>query len=126
MSYKVIKVCDNENFLAAMLYVSSLVVIFLLSNIIIPLFLCMLKAKNSDFIEFHGKNVLNFQITILCLVTISMFTWIIFIDAILFFVIGAILFFAVIILDVVMMLKGAYSAYTGRQENIKYCYKFIK
>lgn len=118
MSYKVIKVCDNENFLAAMLYVSSLVVIFLLSNIIIPLFLCMLKAKNSDFIEFHGKNVLNFQITILCLVTISMFTWIIFIDAI--------LFFAVIILDLVMMLKGAYSAYTGRQENIKYCYKFIK
>lgn len=118
MSNKTINVCDNENFWAAMLYVSSLVVIFPLSNIIIPLVLWMLKAKDSALIEFHGKNVLNFQITLLFLVIISMVTWIIFV--------GAVLFFAVIIFDIVMMLKGAYSAYTGRQETIKYCYKFIK
>lgn len=118
MSNKIIKVCENENFWAAMLYVSSIILIFPLSNIIIPLVLWMLKAKDSDLIEFHGKNVLNFQLNMLFLVIISMITWMIFV--------GAILFFAVIIFDIVMMLKGAYDAYMGRQDTIKYCYKFIK
>lgn len=118
MSNQTITFSDNQNFWAAMLYVSSIVIIFPLSNIIIPLVLWMLKAKDSDFIEFHGKNVLNFQITILLLVILSMFTWLIFI--------GVIFFFVVIIFDLVVMLKGAYSAYIGRQEIIKYCYKFIK
>ncbi len=118
MSNRTIKVCENENFWAAMLYISSIVIIFPLSNIIIPLVLWMRKAKESDFIEFHGKNVLNFQITMLFLVIISMLTWVIFF--------GVVLFFGVMNFDLIMMLKGAYGAYTGSQKTIKYSYKFIK
>jgi uncharacterized protein len=56
---------QNNRLLAAICHLSTLVTPFFLANIIVPFAIWMAKRDESDLIDDQGREVLNFQITML-------------------------------------------------------------
>jgi uncharacterized protein len=135
MGYNNKKIHNRENVWAAALYVASLVFIFPFSNVFLPAVIWFLQKEESDFIDFHAKNVINFQMNLICLilaVTLGfVLIWIIFnsLFAELFptlMLFSIIAFGFIMIADFYITILAAFKAYAGKTENIKYSYKFIK
>ena len=52
----------NSKIYEILMYVLAVVPFFRLSNILIPLCIWYLKKNDNQSIDFHGKNILNYQI----------------------------------------------------------------
>lgn len=57
------KTLDKEEFWCLGLYLSGLIPIFPFSNVVLPMAVWLLKKNESERIAVHGRDVLNFQIT---------------------------------------------------------------
>ena len=83
-------------------------------HIVVTLVIWLSKKEESDFINLHGKESLNFQISITIYLIISTILAIV--------LIGFLLFFGIIIFDIVMVIKGSIAASEGKE--FIYPYKF--
>jgi len=83
-----------------------------------PLIIWLIKKNDSPAVNKHGKESLNFQISILIYVLISSASMVI--------LIGFLLFPAVMIFDIVMIIKAALKANKGEDVQYPLCIRFIK
>lgn len=81
-------------------------------NIIGPLVIWLLKKDQSDYIDHHGKEALNFQITIAIGFVISF--------VLVFVVIGVLLIVGLAIFDLVVIIMATIKA----SEGVRYTYPF--
>lgn len=87
-------------------------------NIVGPLIAWQIKKDTSEFVDYHGKEALNFQIT----VTIAMFVSILLILVI----IGIFLLIAIPIIDLVLVIIAAVKASNGELYRYPLTIRFIK
>ena len=87
-------------------------------NIVGPLIAWQIKKDTSEFVDYHGKEALNFQIT----VTIAMFVSILLILV----VIGIFLLIAIPIIDLVLVIIAAVKASNGELYRYPLTIRFIK
>ncbi len=99
---------SEERGLALACHISGLV-----APIIGPLLIWLLKREESEYLDYHGREALNFQITISIMAFISFFLC--------FILIGFLLIFVVIIYSFVFSLIGAVKA----NEGVRYQYPLI-
>ncbi len=91
--------------------------IFPFGNIIGPLVMWLIKKDESPFIDFHGKEALNFQITVIL--------WAILVGILSFFCIGLLLLPFLIIYGIVGMILGAIKANEGEEYLIPFTLRLI-
>lgn len=87
-------------------------------NIIGPLVLWLVKKDSSPFIDLHGKESLNFQISITIYASIS--------SLLIFILIGFPMLIAVAIFAIVCMIKAAIKANDGQIYRYPATIRFIK
>jgi len=87
-------------------------------NIVGPLVIWLLKREDAEFIDWHGKEAVNFQISI----TIYAVAAIILV----FVVIGFLILPAVAIFDIVCIIMAAVKANNGERWRYPLCIRFIK
>ena len=90
----------------------------MLGNIIGPLLLWLLKRQESQFVDDHGKEAVNFQISITIYAVVGCFLT--------FPLIGILMLPAVAILDAVFIITGAVKASDGERFRYPICIRFIK
>lgn len=83
-----------------------------------PLILWLIKKEQSPFINDQGKEVLNFQITTILAMIVSII--------LIFIVIGIFLYFAVIIAYLVLMIMGLLKAKEGVAYRFPYALRLLK
>lgn len=89
-----------------------------LGNIIAPLIIWQIKKEDSSFIAYHGKEALNFQISIIIYISIA---------AILsFFLIGLPLLFGLWIFSLIIVIIAALKANDGQYYRYPLTIRFIK
>lgn len=119
----------NKNNLACLLYVISLVWVFPMSNFILPLILWLLIKHNHKDLIMHGKNLLNFQLT-LSLSSLIFWALLIFSPINSYYFLGfnfSTLCLMLMILGACgFIVKGAISAYKGNMYKLPFAYSFIK
>lgn len=98
---------------------AGFVVPVILSGIIAPLIIWQIKKDDSPFIDEHGKEALNFQISIGIYALVSLLL-------IPVFCIGAFLLTAVGIFNLVFLLIAAIKANNGSHYRYPLCIRFIK
>ncbi len=98
---------------------AGFVVPVILSGIIAPLIIWQIKKDDSPFIDEHGKEALNFQISIGIYALVSLLL-------IPVFCIGAFLLTAVGIFNLVFLLIAAIKANNGFHYSYPLCIRFIK
>jgi uncharacterized Tic20 family protein len=89
-----------------------------LGNVIGPLVVWLMKKDRYPFVDFHGKEVLNFQLTLLVALLVS---WVL-----VFVLIGFVLLPALAIAAVVLTIIGIIKAANGEYYRYPYSFKFIK
>ncbi|MEM9908248.1 MAG: DUF4870 domain-containing protein [Cyanobacteria bacterium P01_D01_bin.44] len=87
-------------------------------NVIAPLVLWLTKRETSQFIDVHGREVLNFQISILIWSMVSLILSC--------FLIGIPLLIAIAIFDIVVTIIGALEAQKGRYYRYPLTIRFIE
>ena len=91
---------SDERTMALLVHIGGII-----TGFIVPLIIWLIKKDESDFVDHHGREALNFQITVL----IAMF-----VSAILtYVVIGCLLFPVVMIADIVFGVLAAVAANKG-------------
>lgn len=95
----------EERLWAVLCHLSTFITVFFLANVFVPLIIWLLKRDQSAFIGDQAKEVLNFQLSILLYLGISLVLVLVFIGIPLLFLVG---FF-----HVVMSIVGAIKAYDG-------------
>ena len=90
----------------------------IIGYIIVPLLILIWKGKESEFVEYHSRESLNFQITM----TIY---WIVTV-ALMFLVVGIIIAIPLAIFEVVVMVMAALKAGDGEMYRYPLCIRFIK
>jgi uncharacterized Tic20 family protein len=89
-----------------------------LGNIIAPLVIWLIKKDESAYVDYHGKEALNFQLTM----TLAMF-----VSAILIFVlIGIPLLIVVAIADLILSIMAAVRANEGEHYRYPFNIRFIQ
>jgi uncharacterized Tic20 family protein len=83
-----------------------------------PLILWQIKKDAYPFVDEQGKEALNFQITALIAMAVS--------AVLICVVIGAFLFPAVLVLDLVFIIIGAVKANAGEHYRYPICIRFVK
>jgi uncharacterized Tic20 family protein len=109
---------DEQNW-AAIIHISAfsgLIIPF--GNIIIPLFLWLIKKNDSPFIDFHGKEAVNFQISVTVYFALAY--------VLLFVLIGIPLLLVVFLLSFIFPIIAAIKAVEGRYYFYHVSIKFIK
>ena len=97
---------------------AGFVVPVVISGIITPLIVWQIKKDEHQFIDEHGKEAVNFQISILlCSVICIPF---------IFVVIGIVMLVAVGIFDIVCLLIAGIKANNGEHYRYPICIRFIK
>jgi uncharacterized Tic20 family protein len=89
-----------------------------LANFIAPLVLWFTKKDESQFIDEHGKQMLNFQI--------SVFIWTILCVPLCFIIIGFFLLFALFVVDLVCTIIGAVKAQNGEYYTYPITIQFLR
>lgn len=89
-----------------------------LGNVIGPLVIWLMKKDKYPFVDYHGKEVLNFQLTVLIALLVS---WVL-----VFVLIGFLLLPAVVIAALVLTIIGIIKAGNGEYYKYPYSIKFIK
>ncbi len=88
-----------------------------LGNIIGPLLVWMLKKEESAFVDFHGKESINFQITMTIYVVAALILMLL--------VVGVVLIVAVFLFDLVMIVVAAIKAANGEKFRYPLSIRFI-
>ncbi|WP_375057707.1 DUF4870 domain-containing protein [Zobellella sp. DQSA1] len=81
-----------------------------LGNIVVPLVLWLLKRRESAYVDFHGKEVLNFQITLLLALVVCWVLTFVIIGFVLMVVLGLVALVLTLI-GVVRASRGEYYRY---------------
>jgi len=89
-----------------------------LGNIIAPLVIWLVKKDESDYVNYHGAQALNFQISIIIYVVVSLI--------LVFIFIGVLMVIAVAIFDIIMIIIAAIKANQGERYKYPLCIPFIK
>ena len=89
-----------------------------LGNIIAPLIIWLIKKEESPFVDFHGKEVLNFQISLLIYFAIAF--------VLIFVLIGLPMFIALWIFSLVIVVVAALKANAGEYYKYPLTIRFIK
>src|SRR4051794_27416306 len=92
--------------------------IFPFGNLILPLIIWQLKKDLDQFVDYHGKESLNFQITITIAFLLVFPT--------LFVLIGFVLIPAILVFDVVMMIVAALKANNGERFEYPFTIRLVK
>jgi uncharacterized Tic20 family protein len=87
-------------------------------NIFAPLVIWLLKKDEYEFVEFHGKESVNFQLTITIAAMGALF--------LIFLLIGILLFPAVLLFDLVLKVVAAVKASNGEYFSYPLTIRFIK
>ncbi len=87
-------------------------------NIIGPLVLWQIKKDQSTYIDFHGKEAVNFQISVTILVAISIILIVV--------LIGILMLIAIGILSIVFLVIAAIKANEGVYYTYPFTMRFIK
>lgn len=87
-------------------------------SVIAPLIIWQVKKNEFEFVDEHGKEALNFQISILIYALVS--------GLLCFVCIGLVLLPAVYIFDLVFLLIAAVKANNGEHYRYPICIRFIK
>jgi uncharacterized Tic20 family protein len=87
-------------------------------HIVAPLVIWLIKKDESPFVDDHGKESLNFQISMSIYALIGLVLTLV--------VIGAVLLIAAVIFDVVMVIIAAVRANSGERYRYPLCMRFIK
>ncbi|MEJ8778903.1 DUF4870 domain-containing protein [Pseudogracilibacillus sp. ICA-222130] len=103
----------DERIFAMLIYLTSF-----FTTIIGPLIIWLLKRDDSKFVDFHGKNYLNFLISFVIYGIVAVILKVLLIGFILFPIVG----FLVIIFTII----GAIKAYQGEWYRIPFTIKFIR
>lgn len=104
---------NDERLMAMLIYVTSF-----FTTIIGPIIIWMIKREESAFIDFHGKEYLNF--------VISYFVYGIVAAISMFLLIGFILAPAVGIAAVIFTIMAAIKSYNGEMYRIPFIFRLIK
>lgn len=88
------------------------------TNIILPLFILLIKGEESSFIEDHGKESLNFQISMSIYYLISLI--------LIFLIIGILFFFGLWIFNFIMIIAASVKANEGEIYRYPLTLRFIK
>jgi len=89
-----------------------------LGNILGPLIMWLLKKDESEYVDYHGKESLNFQISILIYVLIAGLSCLL--------LIGFVLLPAVLIFDIVAVIIATVKANDGIRYRYPLCIRLIK
>lgn len=109
----------DANQFALFVHLSSFVGFLIpFANIFLPLILWTIKRKESEYIDYHGKEVINFQISVLIWIIISIIAMLLLVG----FVMIVVVFFASIILPII----GGIAAHNGERYRYPFCFRFIK
>jgi hypothetical protein len=106
-------VSNNERMLAAAIYVTSF-----FSALIGPLIIWLIKKDESDFVDFHGKEYLNFFISYSVYVIVASILMVVLIGFILLPIIGIMVF--------VLTIIGAVKAYEGEIYRLPFVFRLLK
>ncbi|HEX3032121.1 MAG TPA: DUF4870 domain-containing protein [Bacillota bacterium] len=87
-------------------------------HIIFPLIIWQIKKNDSDFIDYHGKEALNFQISATIYLFISLILTV--------FLIGFLLMGALWLFNMVIVIIAAIRANNGERYQYPLCFRFIK
>ncbi len=110
---------ENERLLALIMHLSMIAGFFVpFTNIIIPLVIWLLKKDESQYIDVHGKEVVNFQISLLIYLMISGVLTIVLIG-----IIGLVGFS---IFGLIVAIMGGIKAYNGEYYQYPLCIRLIK
>jgi len=105
-------VTKNDETYATIMHLGGFFVSF-----IVPLIMWLLKKDESQFIDFHGRQALNLQLSMLIYGIVSFI--------LLFVLIGIILLPIVFILDVIFSIVAAIKAYNGEYYRIPVAIQFF-
>ncbi len=94
----------------------------IIGSVIGPLIVWQIKKDEFGFVDEHGKEAVNFQISMLLYLLISAIIWI----PLSFICIGALIPFAISIVDLVFMLIAAVKANDGEHYRYPLTIRFIK
>jgi len=110
----------NEKTWGMLCHLSALTIIFGIPflNVVAPLVIWLLKKNESAFIDYHGKQSVNFQITVSIITLVCVLLSMI--------VIGLPLLIAVIVASAVYVITATIKANNGEYFAYKFCVKFIK
>jgi len=89
-----------------------------LGNIIAPLVIWLTQKDKSAFVDYHGKEALNFQITLMIAYLIA--------GILVFVVVGIVLLGIVFVLSVIFMVLAAVAANKGEFYKYPFAISFIK
>ncbi|MGJ7921491.1 DUF4870 domain-containing protein [Neobacillus sp. LXY-4] len=103
---------NEERTLAAVIYVISFFTVF-----IGPVIIWLLKKNDSDFIDYHGKEYLNFLISYTVYSVVSLLLMLVFIGFVLIWVVGVLAFIFTIV--------AAIKAYEGEEYRIPLIFRII-
>ena len=92
--------------------------IFPFANIIVPLVIWLVKKDESGFVDYHGKESLNFQI--------SMTIYYIVAGLLTLILIGFVLLLGLLIFNIVVVIMAAIKAYDGEYYTYPLCIRLIK
>jgi len=84
-----------------------------------PLIIWLIKKDQSKFADYHGKEALNFQLTVLI-------GWIASIILVYVFCIGTLTGLAVLVIDLIFLIKGTLAANKGESYRYPISIRFIK
>jgi len=87
-------------------------------GIVGPLVIWLIKKDESTFVDHHGKESLNFQITLIIGMLVGAVTS--------FFIVGVFLIFGLMIYFFVCTILAAMAAYRGEMYKYPFCIRFIK
>jgi uncharacterized protein len=103
----------DERLLAAVIYIISFFTVF-----IGPIVIWLLKKDDSEFIDYHGKEYLNFLISYFVYGTVSGILTVVLIGFVLLPVVGILVF--------IFTILGAIKAYEGENYRIPTIFRLIK
>lgn len=89
-----------------------------LGGVIAPLVIWLIKRNDSPFVDEHGKEAVNFQITVLIYAVICVLLAMVFI--------GFFLMFVLVVFNLVVIIKAAIKANNGEHYRYPLCLRFIK
>ena len=105
---------------AMIIHLSGLLgsLLFTVGNIVVPLVIWLIKKEDDEFIYKHGREVLNFQISMTLYFIISLILCFIFI--------GFIMIIGLLIFEIVVVIKAAIKASDGYYYDYPLTIRFIK
>ena len=112
------EITRDERLWATLAHLGGLLIFAAPLQILAPLVIWLIKKEESPFIDAHGKEALNFQISVFIYTLIASIT--------LFFCIGFVLVPAIIIADLVYVIIAATKANQGSTFQYPLTIRFIK